>query len=129
MSNKIMPFKTALPALPAFDRRIRHQAAHQMQRMAEIAEVTKAGMKEIGDISAYAEYEAVRTLVNMNLWEQAGRLSPEEKQQFVSLKTAASEDLKRITQISSEKIIALIESLPPEAQHSLWDEIADWLDR
>ncbi len=127
MQNDLMPLRTNLPAVSQGERRLRRQTLRHMRRMAEIAEATKAGMNEIGEISSYATFEAARSLATMTLWEQAGELSPEQRQQLASLKTALCQDLERTARLSSAKIIALIERLPPDAQESLWDELADFL--
>lgn len=127
MQNELTTLKTNLPVVLQVDRRIRRQVIRQMKHMADIAEVTKAGMNEIGEIASYASFEAARSVATMSLWEQAGQLSPEQRQKFANLKTALCQDLERMTHLSSAKIISLIESLPPDAQSSLWDELADFL--
>ncbi len=123
MSNELVSLKRALPALPTMDRRIRGQAASNLRRIVEIAEASKAAMNEIGEISTFAEFEAVRCLLNSNLWEEIEQLPLEEKRRFADLRETTCEELGFVSIIASAKIISLIDGLPPEVQPKLWDQL------
>ncbi len=126
-SNPSIAIRSMSSLIAPVDRQPRRPVVRHLRRMAEIAEVTKAGMSEIGDVSSYAAYEAARTLVTANLWEQAAQLSPQEKEKLGRLKDVFLSHLACVTSIADEKIVALIRNLPPEAQPSAWDEFWDTL--
>jgi hypothetical protein len=103
------------------------QLARQMQHITSIAEITKCGMSGIGQVSAFAGFEVIRTLATMNLMEQAGCLSPQDRQALADLKRDLLIDIQDIARTHHDKIIEYIRTLPAEYQQSLGDRIKDLL--
>ncbi len=127
MSNELVSIKSTLPSVPAIDRHVRGQAARHLRRMVDIAEVTKAAMKEIGELSTFAEMQRIRNLLDNDVWEHLGEVTPEQKQRFAHLKMATCQEFELLALIADHKIISLIDSLPPEVQKDLWHELVDFL--
>ena len=101
------------------------QVRSQMTQMANIGEMAKEVMSQIGDTTTCAAFKEIQTLSTIHLLEQAlqasGSFSEEEKQALAKLKVELGERIKQITTIANGEIVSLLENLSPDIDNTPGD--------
>lgn len=120
MANQLTRTYSRVPVGPRTKRQTRQEIARQMQRMAEIGDLTKTVMDEIAETTRFSACEATRAVQHCDLQVQKARargLSDSQYARYVELRAEYLKAVLQCVQMADAALIALLQKMvrePPE---------------